>query len=251
MKSLIRAFTPKPLWQALSLVRQRWFTSYARDSFSQEGEDLIVERFFEHKKAGFYVDIGAHHPMRFSNTYRLYRRGWTGLNVDANPGSMLIFGRMRPRDINVEAAVSAVRRDLTFYVFNEPALNTFDKQLALQRVGGIYSIVKEVSIPTRPLWELLDQYVPPNITIDFLTVDVEGLDFEVLRSNDWNRYTPEYVLVECLQTLTFDQANTDPVGKLLLDQQYSIVAKTMNSVLFKRNLRGRQVEPLNRSAQDS
>ena len=179
--------------------------------------------------------------MRFSNTYRLYRRGWTGLNVDANPGSMSIFGRVRPRDINVEAAVSAVREDLTFYVFNEPALNTFDKRLALQRAGGTYSIVKEVSVQTRPLRELLDQYVPHNTTIDFLTVDVEGFDYEVLQSNDWNRYAPEYVLVECLQTLTLDQANSDPIGKLLADQQYSIVAKTMNSVLFKRNLSGRKV----------
>jgi FkbM family methyltransferase len=236
MKSLFKAFTPKPLWHALNIIRQRWFTSYARDSFSQEGEDLIVERFFEHKATGFYVDIGAHHPIRFSNTYRLYRRGWTGLNVDANPGSMLIFGRVRPRDINVEAAVSAAREDLTFYIFNEPALNTFDKQLALQRVGGPYSIVKEVSVRTRPLWELLDQYVPHNTAIDFLTVDVEGLDCEVLRSNDWNRYAPEYVMVECLQTLTLDKAKLDPVGKLLSDQQYSIVAKTMNSAIFKRNL---------------
>jgi FkbM family methyltransferase len=245
MKSIIRTFAPKTLLHALRLVRQRWFTNYARDSFSQEGEDLIIERFFEHKMTGFYVDIGAHHPMRFSNTYRLYRRGWRGVNVDANPGSMLMFSRLRPRDINVEVGVSAARGDLTFYVFNDPALNTFDEQLALHRVSGNYSIVKEVIVPTRPLGELLDQYVPNNTAIDFLTIDVEGLDYEVLRSNDWSRYTPEYVLVESLQTLTLEQVSADQVGKFLLDQQYSIVAKTMNSVLFQRNVGERKLVPPN------
>jgi FkbM family methyltransferase len=236
MKSLIKSSIPRPLWQSLSGIRQKWFATYARTSFSQEGEDLILERFFERRETGFYVDVGAHHPVRFSNTYLLYRRGLSGINIDANPGSMVKFRRMRPRDINIEAAVSAVRQDLTFYVFNEPALNTFDKQLAMQRVeGGSYSIVREVNLSTRPLGELLDEYVPRNIAIDLLTIDVEGYDYEVLRSNDWNRYAPEFVLVECLNTLTLDEAHRDPVGELLSDQQYSIVAKTMNSVLFKRS----------------
>ena len=57
-------------------------------SFSQEGEDLVLARIFEGKKNGFYVDIGAHHPTRFSNTHYFYRRGWSGINIDAMPGSM-------------------------------------------------------------------------------------------------------------------------------------------------------------------
>jgi len=236
MRSLIKAFTPKPFRQILRNIRQRWFTNYAQDSFAQEGEDLVLERFLEGREKGFYVDIGAHHPMRFSNTYRLYRRGWRGLNVDASPGSMSLFRRLRPRDINVEAGISAESAELKFYVFNDPALNTFDKQLADERVGTVYSIVDEVNLPVRPLWELLDQYVPQETSIDLLTVDVEGLDYEILRSNDWNRYVPQFVLVECLGSLTLDQAVQDPIGKLLSDNHYSIVAKTMNTALYKRIL---------------
>jgi len=111
---------------------------------------MLLERFLEHRHSGFYVDVGAHHPKRFSNTYRLYRRGWRGLNIDANPGSMTLFQNVRPRDINVEAAVSSTPRELTYYIFNEPALNTFKRDLALERVGA-YSIVKEVNIITAPL----------------------------------------------------------------------------------------------------
>ena len=233
MKQSIKALIPKPLLRGLEPIRERWFRTYVKDSYSQEGEDMVLERFLEHKLSGFYVDVGAHHPKRFSNTYRLYRRGWRGLNIDANPGSMTLFQHVRPKDINIEAAVSSVPQELTYYVFNEPALNTFKRDVALERAGGVYSIVKVVNITTVPLWQLLDQYVPVNTKIDLLTIDVEGLDFDVLRSNDWSRYSPEFILVECLGASTLEETSSDPVAQLLLGQHYSIVAKTMSTVLFR------------------
>ncbi len=114
-----------------------------------------------------------------------------------------------------------------------PALNTFDRDLALRRVNGKYFIVREVNVPTRPLAELLDQYLPSGTAIDLLTIDVEGYDYEVLRSNDWQRYRPEYVLVECLESVTLDQAFRDPIAKLLFEQEYDLVAKTRSTVLFR------------------
>ncbi len=238
MKRLIKALLPKQLFRSLLSVRERWFRTYARESYSQEGEDMLLERFLEHKQCGFYVDVGAHHPKRFSNTYRLYRRGWRGLNIDANPGSMTLFQHIRPRDINIEAAVSSIPQELTYYVFNEPALNTFKRDLELERAGGIYSIVKEVNILTAPLWQLLDQHVPTNTRIDLLTVDVEGLDIDVLRSNDWCRYSPEFILVECLGASTLAETTLDPVARLLSEEHYSIVAKTMSTVLFRSTRSG-------------
>jgi len=234
MKTLIKGLIPKPVWRSLSDTYQKLFPAYSRDSFSQEGEDLLLERYLQDRKTGFYVDVGAHHPLRFSNTYRLYRRGWRGLNIDANPGSMAIFKRLRPRDINVEAAVSAEKGMLTYYVFNEPALNTFDKERASATNGETYRIVDELRISTHPLSELLDQHVPNGIQIDLLTVDVEGFDVEVLESNNWERYIPEFVLIECLGVSTLAQAYEHPAAKLLLSKRYSLVAKTLNTVLFRR-----------------
>jgi FkbM family methyltransferase len=233
LKRLIKALLPKSFLKSLDSVRERWFRDYARDSYSQEGEDIVLERFLEHRHYGFYVDVGAHHPRKFSNTYRLYLRGWRGLNIDANPGSMRLFNRVRSRDINIEAAVSSVSQDLTYYIFNEPALNTFKKDLALERAGEVYSIAKKVNITTKPLWQLLDQHVPANTNIDLLTVDVEGLDFDVLQSNDWTRYSPEFVLVECLDASLLEEMSSDPVTQLLSEHHYSIVAKTMSTVLFR------------------
>ena len=88
-----------------------------KESDSQEGEDLVLARFLEQGRAGFYVHVRAHHPIRYSNTYGLCRKGWRGLNSDANPGSMKAFHRVRPRDINVEAAVSNTPSEL-FYKFS-------------------------------------------------------------------------------------------------------------------------------------
>src|SRR5215510_10661697 len=75
----------------LRRVRRALPVGYRRTSFSQQGEDLILARLFEGQRRGFYVDVGAHHPRRFSNTFLLYRRGWRGLNIDAAPGSMRLF----------------------------------------------------------------------------------------------------------------------------------------------------------------
>src|SRR4051794_14772116 len=71
---------------------------FPKASYSQEGEDMILRRFFEEHGKGFYVDVGAHHPKRFSNTYSFYKQGWSGINIDAMPGSMARFRRVRPRD---------------------------------------------------------------------------------------------------------------------------------------------------------
>jgi hypothetical protein len=74
-------------------------------SYAQEGEDMVLRRIFEDQPLGFYVDVGAHHPVRFSTTYFFYRRGCRGINIDATPGSMDAFRRLRPRDINLEVAI--------------------------------------------------------------------------------------------------------------------------------------------------
>jgi FkbM family methyltransferase len=233
MRRRIKAVLPAPVWRILDHAYHRWFYTYKQEAYSQEGEDLILARFLDYRQTGFYVDVGAHHPRRFSNTQRLYRLGWRGLNIDAAPGSMSEFRRLRPRDVNVEAAVATANQELTFYLFNDPALNTFERDLALQRADGKYKIIRELNLATVPLWQVLDRYVPGGVSIDVLSIDVEGLDYDVLRSNDWARYRPEFVLAE-IEALTVEDAITHRVSVLLADQGYAFVAKTKNTVIFKR-----------------
>ncbi|GHD53834.1 hypothetical protein GCM10008110_27800 [Marinobacter persicus] len=195
---------------------------------------MILKRIFDRKSVGFYVDVGAHHPKRFSNTYYFYRKGWNGINIDARPGSMQDFSRVRPRDVNLEVPVSEQPEKLKYYMFNEPALNGFDPAISEERNGkGGYEIESVVELETMRLDKILDEHLPHGKQIDFLSVDVEGLDLAVLKSLDLQKYTPGVILVEILGT-SLDGLRDSEVSNYLMQYEYSIFAKSMNTVFFKR-----------------
>jgi FkbM family methyltransferase len=198
-------------------------------SFSQEGEDGVLQRIFERCSTGFYVDIGSHHPQRFSNTYRFYLRGWNGINIDPLPGSKARFDALRQRDINLELGISDSTGELSYYSFEEPALNTFDPKVAASRDSRLIS---EDRIQVLRLSDVLDQHLRQGQEIDFLTIDVEGLDLQVLRSNDWSRYRPSYVLAEALGMRDVDQVINSELYAYMVAEGYSLFAKCVNTLFF-------------------
>jgi FkbM family methyltransferase len=198
-------------------------------SFSQEGEDGVLQRLFERKLVGFYVDVGSHHPQRFSNTYRFYLRGWNGINIDPLPGTKARFDALRQRDINIEVGISDHPGELTYYSFQEPAFNTFDAKVADTRESPLLSVDQ---VRVLRLSNVLDQYVKPGQKIDFLTIDVEGLDLQVLRSNDWRRYRPSYVLAEALGKHDVAQVLNSELYDYMASQGYSLFAKCVNTLFF-------------------
>lgn len=214
-------------------LRKTNFLGFASISFSQEGEDMILSKLFEEKEKGFFIDIGAHHPIRFSNTYKLYLNGWRGINIDAMPNSMNLFKKYRKEDINLEIPISKVSKTMPFYTYNEPALNTFSEELAKER-GEAKQIY---NLETKTLSEVLDQYMPKNIQkIDFMSIDVEGLDFEVLESNDWAKYKPTVILIESLSTAKniSDSLNSE-VAHYLYAKNYSLYSKSDKTLFFMLN----------------
>ena len=233
VKKTLKTILPKSAIEKLAKVKNNYFDSYALKSYSQEGEDMILRRLFEKQKTGFYVDVGAHHPKRFSNTYFFYKLGWRGINVDAMPGSMIAFNRMRPRDINIEKPVSNKKQLLTYYAFNEPALNGFSKELSEERDGkGSYFVKFTKDIETSTLEEILDNNLPKVQSIDFLSIDVEGLDFNVLKSTNLEKYHPKVILVEILNSSLVD-IQVNEIYKFLTDAGYELYAKAVNTVIFK------------------
>lgn len=223
----IKASAPVLIGKAVSYDNLRY--SYHQISFSQEGEDGVLHRLFERKPFGFYIDVGSHHPQRFSNTYRFYLRGWRGINIDPLPGSKARFDALRQRDINLELGISDSTGDLAYYSFEEPALNTFDPNVAVSRDSRLIS--KEC-IQVLRLSDVLDRHLPPNQKIDFLTIDVEGLDLQVLRSNDWSRYRPSYVLAEALGMRDISQVVNTELCAYMASQGYSLYAKCVNTLFF-------------------
>ena len=201
--------------------------------YSQNGEDLILNRFLDNKKEGFFVDVGAHHPIRFSNTYLFYKKGWTGINIDAMPGSMIQFNKIRPKDINIESGVGLKNDQLTFYQFNESALNTFSKKEALSKNKNGYEIIKSNLVQVESLENLLDKHMPRNTKIDFLNIDVEGKDEEVLISNNWEKYNPSYILVEILRENYIGDKNSS-IKKFLKSRNYIPINKIFDTYIFKK-----------------
>ena len=233
LKKLAKKVLPKSVKEKIVEIKNNYFDGYALKSYSQEGEDMILRRLFENQQTGFYVDVGAHHPMRFSNTYFFYKKGWKGINIDAMPGSMKPFNKFRPRDINIEKPVSEKKQILTYYAFNEPALNGFSKELSNERANqdNNYHIIFEKDIETSTLTEILDANLPSNQEIDFLSIDVEGLDFMVLKSNNFEKYKPKVILIEILGSSLSDIENNE-ITKYLKQFGYSVYAKAINTVIF-------------------
>lgn len=234
LKNIIKKILPKYILNHLKIIKNNYFGMYEK-SYSQEGEDMILRRLFEKKSIGFYVDVGAHHPKRFSNTYFFYKKGWNGINVDAMPGSMKKFNKSRSRDINLEIPLSDKKEILTYYMFKEPAYNSFSRELTEQRFSlNIDKVISEVKIKTYTLEEILNTHLPPHQEIDFISVDVEGFDLRVLKSNNWEKHRPDFVLIEILNS-SLNTLELSEEYKFMSNLGYEAYAKTKNTVFFKRN----------------
>jgi FkbM family methyltransferase len=232
-RALAKKFLPQDFKGALRRVILG-YESFA-PSFSSAGEDMILRHLVgSEKRGGFYVDVGAYHPVRSSNTFFFYLQDWRGINVEARPGSKALFDRMRPRDTNLEVGVSTRAGELTYYVIGDDStMNSFDRDF-LEHIGMLGEVKREIPVPVRPLSDLLAEHLPKGQHIDFMNVDVEGHDIEVLSSNDWNRFRPRFVVVEDDEI----DAEKSEVVRLLRAEGYElcvrnvIILDKLNSYVF-------------------
>lgn len=233
MKDLVRRIIPYRIRRSAIAASSLLFNAYSQRSFSQEGEDLILHRLIGDKQKGFYVDVGAHHPKLFSNTYFFYNRGWRGINIDATPGSMRSFRLVRPRDINIEVAVSSRTAPIPLSLFDEPALNSFNPTSISKDKREEYIEYKTVELIPLTLAEILESKLQDNQEIDFLTVDVEGEDIFVLESNNWLKFRPNFILVEDSK-FRIENPGKSEVFNLLTSEEYNLRAKTLNTLIFEK-----------------
>ena len=166
-------------------------------NYSQSNEELILKEIFKNQKKGFYIDVGAHHPFRYSNTALLYKKGWNGINVEANISNMWLFNCFRRRDINLNYIVSNKTHPLVFYYFEESALNGIlsKNRLKLLQKNGLTPFKKKKFTPIS-LNRILELHLNEEKKIDLLSIDVEGHDFEVIQSLDLKKYFVKVILTE-------------------------------------------------------
>jgi FkbM family methyltransferase len=202
------------------------------DSHSQFGEDMVVRALLGDRTHGTFVDVGAHHPVYYSNTYYFYRRGWRGLNIDALPNSMDAFRVLRPEDQNVEACVAPTSGEtVTLYRFEDTALTTIDPAAARSHEASGKRLLDARAMTCVTLGECLDRYLPGR-PIDFLSIDVEGLDEAILRSLDWSRVRPHVVVFE-RHHLSIDDAARDGLITYLAGQGYVVEGKCGPSFVLR------------------
>ena len=167
-----------------------------------EGEDLIIEDLTKNIKNGFYVDAGCYHPLHLSNTYLLYKRSWNGINIDISEFSIKLFNYLRPNDVNINSAVSNMEKEISFYYQKKLSqLSTIKKAISNERMQGN---IKEKKIKSLKLNSILNQSKFKNRQIDFLNIDVEGADFEVLKSLDFTIYEPKIICIEIMEKNIFE-----------------------------------------------
>lgn len=204
------------------LIRVAIGGSIPVETYSQMGEDRILQALFAQKmnsgSPGYFVDIGAYHPIIYSNTWYFYKRGWCGLNVDARPGSKELFDRVRPGDTNVECAVSDREGAVEFLVLGQDS--TINRLASNDdKKDDVRMSRHSVSVTARTLNSLLSQHVPPGGRIDFMSIDIEGEDGAAVLSTDWNRFRPTYLLVEQNYRTIDDMAKSE-TAKYLLQSGY-------------------------------
>lgn len=206
--------------------------AYSLEVHSQDGEELFLREEFFGVNEGFYVDVGAYHPMRFSNTLWAYMRGWKGINIEPNCDNYRLFNLMRPNDINVNVGISNVKSKMKYFQFDAAGLNTFDKERAdLLVKQNDYKLIDIREVEVIPLQELLDQYDVNHI--DFLDIDVEGKELEVIKSIDFKRMDIKLLLIEQL-AMNLEAVLNSEIASVLKGYGYHPVSKFDRTVVYKK-----------------
>jgi len=205
-------------------------------SYSQSGEDLIIKFIFDalNIKNPTYVDIGAHHPRYINNTAIFYNDGSTGINIEPDPDLYKRFVDERPNDINLNLGIGKHKGVLTFYIMSTPTLNTFSLEEAKRYEKEGFSILKTLSVNVDNINDVIKQYVGK--APGFVNLDVEGIDFEILKSYDFKKYSPT---VWCIETISFSQTGRgikdNKVIKFMGSKGYMLYADTqINSIFVKK-----------------
>lgn len=198
-----------------AVLRRKLEHQYAEKvfgTFSQYGEDMLIDRLLGYKDSGTYVDIGANDPSKFNNTVRFYNRGWSGINIEPNPMLLERFRSARPRDINLNIGVGSTRSRLPFFSIDPDTLSTFDRSAAEDMVKQGFRLSATVDVEVVPLCEVLDEYLVGR-PVDFMSIDVEGFEMTVLESNDWDRHRGSIIIIEVNRA-------ADEIQRFMIDHGY-------------------------------
>ena len=214
------------LYTAEFIVRPTWRKLYSElisKSYSERYEDVIIDSVLGNKDTGVYLDIGAYDPYKLSNTKRFYDRGWRGCNIEPNPTRFERFIRARRDDVNLNAGISDFTGKQVFFEAEHEYFSTFSEERACELKAMGEKIRREVEVPVITLQEVFVEHLK-GAPVDFCSIDTEGMDLIILKSNDWRRFRPRVVCVE----VSLAQGQTEG------GQQAGSVESFLTSVGYKK-----------------
>ena len=182
--------------------------------FAEFGEDIFVNRILKHIKYGKYVDVGCYHPYKGSLTAILYNKNWDGINIDISKTSIDLFNIVRKRDMNLNVAISNFDGEISYYE-NSP----INQQNSLTKKNNEQNKIK---IKCQTLNSIFEKNFMKKF--DFLNIDVEGSELEVIEGIDLIKYHPSLITIENNNLLLEDYL-TDNVYKKLISNDYVFINK--------------------------
>jgi len=174
-------------------------------SYAQRFEDIHLLRAFGDQASGFYIDIGAGHPVYDNVSFAFYLRGWRGITVEPNPWLAELSGAVRPRDTRIQSLVGERSGEATYYLVEDfHGLSTTVEHHARAAQSEFGKASRAMPVPVTTLAALAERHAAGEIS--FLKIDVEGAERDVLAGNDWDRFRPKIVLAEALEPVTMAPA---------------------------------------------
>ena len=191
-------------------------------------EDTAVLDYFKDKKNGFYIDVGCHHPTYINNTYLLYKKNWSGINIDISQFSIDLFNYMRPQDLNYNCAIS--NKNKIVKIFYQKEFSQLSTIKSIQAKSVFQGNIKEKDMQAFSLDEILNRNKYKNTKIDFLNIDVEGADLEVLEGLSFDKFKPELICLE----IHDKEVKKSEIHNFLINKNYELIWSGIFSHIFKR-----------------
>ena len=227
----------------INYLKKIYYEKYSKKSYSLSNVDLVIERIFKKKKKGIFIDVGCNHPIKYNNTYLLYKKGWSGINIDLDQESIKQFDELRTRDLNIQTLVTSYdneEKDLFFY-HNRSAINTISKELVESRNNNFQEIKK---IKGKSLNSIIENSKFKVSKIDLLTIDIENYEYEALKNFNFNKFDIDIIVTEItdinikdLETynLSLENIKKSNLYKLLINNNYKLINWVNADLIFARN----------------
>ena len=210
---------------------------FPKKSYSLFQEDLFIKKYFKSKMKGFFIDVGSYHPLDGNNTQLLYKKGWQGINFDINSYSIKLFEFLRKRDINIHSGISKKKSKLTMFYRKEiNMLNTLEEKIAKIHFKNGYN-KKDIQVNTLNFF--ISKHLKKLKKIDFINIDVEGAELDVLKSLNFKHYKPQLICIEIhnikkMYDTNYNYLKTNSIYKYLVNRKYRIIWQNKYSFIFEK-----------------